>query len=88
MKNRFNQGKPANLYFYRDNAQKEVDLLHKKANNFYAYEIKSSKTFHPDFMKGINHLKGIFKDRILKSAIIYDGITQFNSLNFRDFYLD
>ncbi|WP_099291489.1 ATP-binding protein [Butyricimonas sp. Marseille-P3923] len=88
MKNRFNQGKPANLYFYRDNAQKEVDLLHKKANNFYAYEIKSSKTFHPDFMKGINHLKGIFKDRILKYAIIYDGITQFNSLNFKDFYMD
>ena len=32
MKNRFNQGKTANLYFYRDKSQKEVDLLHVKAN--------------------------------------------------------
>lgn len=88
MKHRFNLGKPANLYFYRDNTQKEVDLLHTKGNNFYAYEIKSSKVFHVNFTKGINYLKGIFKDRVIKTGIIYDGITVGNTINFRDFYLD
>lgn len=88
MKNRFNQGKPANLYFYRDNTQKEVDLLHTKGNDFYAYEIKSSKVFHTDFTKGINYIKELFKERIVRTGIIYDGETVANTINFRDFYLD
>lgn len=57
MKNRFNAGRPANLYFYRDNTQKEVDLLHTVGNDFYAYAIKSAATFHADFTKGLNYLK-------------------------------
>lgn len=89
MKNRFNRGKPANLYFYRDNTQKEIDLLYTKANDFYAYEIKSGRTFHKDFTKGINYVKEIFKGRIKQSAVIYDGETSPGiAVNFRDFYLD
>lgn len=88
MKNRFNQGKPANLYFYRDNTQKEVDLLHTKGNNFYAYEIKSGKVFHTNFIKGINYIKELFKERVTKTGVIYDGETVANTINFRDFYLD
>lgn len=33
MKNRHNKGKEPNLYFYRDQSQKKVDLLHILANN-------------------------------------------------------
>ena len=51
MKNRFNQGKTANLYFYRDKSQKEVDLLHVKANDFHIYEIKSGQTYHDRFAR-------------------------------------
>lgn len=89
MKNRFNRGKMPNLYFYRDNTQKEVDLLHTKGNDFYAYEIKSGTTFNKDFVKGINYLKEIFKERVTKTGVIYDGDTTPNiTTNFRDFYLD
>lgn len=89
MKNRFNQGKTANLYFYRDKSQKEVDLLHVKANDFHIYEIKSGQTFHADFMNGINYFKNIFKNRVTNSAVIYDGDTTTNHMiNFRDFYLE
>lgn len=89
MKNRFNRGKPANLYFYRDKSQKEVDLLYTKANNFYAYEIKSGQTFHADFTKGLSYIKEIFKGRIIKSGVIYDGRTMADDvINFRDFYMD
>ena len=89
MKNRFNQGKTANLYFYRDKSQKEVDLLHVKANDFHIYEITSGQTFHADFMNGINYFKNIFKNRVTNSAVIYDGDTTTNHMiNFRDFYLE
>lgn len=88
MKNRFNRGKMPNLYFYRDSTQKEVDLLHTVANDFYAYEIKSGKVFHKDFMKGIDYIKEIFKERVTRTGIIYDGETIANTVNFRDFYLD
>lgn len=89
IKNRFNQGKDANLYFYRDKSQKEVDLLQVKGYEFAAYEIKSSTTFNRDFMKGINYLKEIFKERITETGVIYDGDTTPGiTINFRDFYMD
>ncbi len=61
MKNRFNRGQDPNLYFYRDKNQKEVDLLHIHSNEIWAYEIKSSQSFHKEFFKGIDYLSGIFK---------------------------
>lgn len=93
MKNRLNKGKDPNLYFYRDKSQKEVDLLHTVANGIYAYEIKSAKSFHKEFFKGIDYVKGIFKDQITRSAIIYDGEDERDTVengiyNFRKFYLD
>lgn len=93
MKNRLNKGKDPNLYFYRDKSQKEVDLLHTVANEIYAYEIKSAKSFHKEFFKGIDYIKGVFKDQITRSAIIYDGEEERDTVqngiyNFRKFYLD
>lgn len=89
LKNLFNQGKPANLYFYRDSSQKEVDLVYTKANDFYTYEIKSAQTFHREFMKGLDYLKKLFQDRVQKSVLIYDGASDSdNIINFRNFNLD
>lgn len=93
MKNRFNQGKDPNLYFYKDKSQKEVDLIHTRAHELYAFEIKSSQTYNKDFYKGLKYVKDIFKSRITRSALIYDGdviiSTEENgAYNFRDFCLD
>ncbi len=93
MKNRFNQGKDPDLYFYKDKSQREVDLIHTQANDLYAYEIKSSQTFHKDYYSGINYLKDLFGGRLVRSALIYDGeiekITNENgAFNFRNFHLD
>lgn len=93
MKNRLNRGKDPNLFFYRDKSQKEVDLLHTQANEIYAYEIKSSQSFHKEFFKGIDYLKGIFGDRLTRTAVIFDGKdelpTEQNGVyNFRNFYLE
>lgn len=93
LKSRMNRGKDANLYFYRDKSQREVDLVHTTGNTLSAYEIKSSKTFNPDFFKGINYIKDIFKDRLTRSAVIYGGDTETPAdekgvINYRNFYLE
>lgn len=93
MKNRFNQGKDADLYFYKDKSQNEVDLLHVKGHELQAYEIKSAQTYNADFYKGLRYIKPLFGDRITRSALIYDGslasdAPENGALNFRDFYLE
>jgi predicted AAA+ superfamily ATPase len=92
IKNRLNKAKDPNLYFYRDKSQKEVDLLHLKGNQIQAYEIKSSQSYQKEYYKGIDYLKGILNDRLVKSALIYDGKDEMDSdengaYNFRHFYL-
>lgn len=45
-KNRFNQGKEAGMYFFRDSAGNEVDLILEKNETIFAIEIKA--THKPD----------------------------------------
>lgn len=92
MKNRLNRAKDPNLYFYRDKSQKEVDLLHLTGYQLQAYEIKSGQSYHKEYYKGIDYLKDIFKERLTRSALIYDGTDEIpteenGAYNFRHFYL-
>jgi hypothetical protein len=93
IKNKLNKGKDTNLYFYRDKSQHEVDLLHVRGMEIDAYEIKSSKTFHKDFYKGLSYVKKLFGERISKAAVVYDGEAEVDSelsgvYNFRTIHLD
>ncbi|HNY44560.1 MAG: ATP-binding protein [Bacteroidota bacterium] len=72
-KNRHNQGKDSNLFFYRDSNGVEVDLLLKNGNNYSAIEIKSSQTYHIEFETGIKSLESLLKDRLSNKAILYAG---------------
>ncbi len=73
LKNRYNQGKESNIYFYRDNLQKEVDIVAENGEKLSIFEIKSAKDFHKDFFKGLNYFKKIFPHRVEKSLLINDG---------------
>lgn len=93
IKNRLNRAKDPNLYFYRDKSQKEVDLLHLTGFQLQAYEIKSGQSYHKEYYKGIDYIKDIFKDRLTRSALIYDGKDEIQAeengaYNFRHFYLE
>lgn len=70
MKARWNQGLDARLYFYRDSNQKEVDVLFKSGHELIPIEIKSSKTFHADFKKGIEHFQKLAGDRVIQPSIL------------------
>lgn len=73
LKERYNQGKESNLFFYRDSNDVEVDLLLKKGNEYCAIEIKSSQTYHPEFEAGIKSLGKVLNNRITDKAVIYAG---------------
>ncbi len=73
VKNALNRGIEPNCYFYRDSNHNEVDLLFKTGNNLIPIEIKSSQTFHSDFLKGLHYFKKIAKDRCPTGFLIYAG---------------
>ncbi len=73
MKHRANKGLESNAYFYRDSNQHEIDLLMKRGHDLIPIEIKSSKTFHPEFLKGLHYFKGIAPSRFKTGYLIYAG---------------
>lgn len=73
LKQRYNQAKGNNLFFYRDSNQNEVDLVLRNENGLKAIEIKSSQTYNPEFEKGIKILCSVVKEDIKTKAIVYTG---------------
>ncbi|MFC1477840.1 ATP-binding protein [Candidatus Margulisiibacteriota bacterium] len=73
IKNRFNQSKDHNLFFYRDKLKNEIDVIIKSGREIIPLEIKSASTFHMDFLKGIEYISKIIPDKIKSSYIVYTG---------------
>lgn len=74
-KDRLNRGVDGGLYFYRDSNGNEVDLLVKTGSQYSCYEIKSSATFHPDFIKGLSNFEKNYPDLNKEKTVIYTGRT-------------
>jgi len=68
-----NNGINANLFFYRDSSGKEVDLLIKSGLKMIPIEIKSSSSFSPEFLKGIEYWRAISKKNSSEGVVIYAG---------------
>lgn len=73
LKQRYNQGKESNLYFYRDSNQNEIDLLLKRNSGLYGIEIKSSMTYHKDFEKALKRIDEWVKAPVDGKAVVYAG---------------
>ncbi len=56
-KNRFNMGINEGLYFFRDSAGNEIDLLMEKGGSTLAVEIKSSKKINSGMIQGLRYWK-------------------------------
>jgi len=87
MKARLNQGKDPHLYYYRDNNQREIDVIYKSGNELVPIEIKSSETFHPAFMKSLEFLEKLVPERVSRGYVIYGGedsysFSRFSVLNY------
>lgn len=73
IKNRFNHVKDNNIYFYRDHAGNEVDVVLDYGDGLYSIEIKSAETVHADFFKGLNFYHHLAGKKNTKRFIIYAG---------------
>ncbi len=59
------------LYYWRDKAGHEVDLLLENEESLYPIEIKSAQTINTDFFKNILYYNTLSQTR--KGALIYSG---------------
>jgi predicted AAA+ superfamily ATPase len=78
LKNRFNNGKNSNLFYYKDQSKREVDIVQEFGNQYHAYEVKSAKTFHTNFLDTLKYLKSILGDSLAKTQVIFDGEIDLN----------
>ena len=77
VKRQFNTGKVAELYFWRDSAGHEVDLLVLNGSLLLPVEIKSGSTFSSDWTAALRKLSAIFGDAALPPGIVYGGEGQY-----------
>lgn len=73
LKQRFNAGLSANLYFWRNNIGDEIDVIIEQASKLQPIEIKSAQTIAPQFMSGLNKWMGIAGESALPPQLIYGG---------------
>ena len=73
VKQRFNAGRPADLYFWRDNVGHEVDVLYETPHGLQAVEIKSGSTFAPDWPAAARKWQTFAGDEALAPVIVYGG---------------
>lgn len=73
LKTRLNQGMDPQLYFFRDSHGHEVDVIYQSGNSLVPIEIKSSKTFHKDYLKNISFFQKVVGDRYKEGILIYSG---------------
>ncbi|MDP1623070.1 MAG: ATP-binding protein [Bacteroidales bacterium] len=89
LKHRFNKGVDPSVFYYRDSHHVEVDLILRKGQELIPIEIKSSSTYHPDFLKGLNYFSKVFGGRVTDMYLIYDGKMEQSApkkiMNYRSF---
>lgn len=75
IKNRYNVAKEPNIYFYRENSGREVDIIEETPDGLNIYEVKAGATFQPDFTKNLKYLQKLLPD-VRTATVIYNGETQ------------
>ncbi|MHB8090053.1 MAG: ATP-binding protein [Syntrophales bacterium] len=73
LKNRFNQGLPSNLYYWRDSKGLEIDLLLEDGEKLHAIEIKSGQTIASDFFHSLKLWGKLAGQTDLPAWLIYGG---------------
>lgn len=72
-KYRLNRGLDPSLFYYRDIQKNEIDVIYKKGHNLVPIEIKSSKTYHTEFIEKLRYFQMIAKERAPEAFLIYGG---------------
>lgn len=73
MKWRYNQGLDPQLYYYRDVQKNEIDVIFKNGDQLVPIEIKSSQTYHSEFLQKLEFFQQLAKSRAPEGYLIYAG---------------
>jgi len=73
VKQRFNAGQRAELFFWRDNTGHEVDVVYDTPQGLQGIEIKSGSTFASDWPKAINKWSSLATDPVCTPRIVFGG---------------
>lgn len=73
LKARYNQGHPADLYFWRDNNGLKADLIFETGGSLQMVEIKSGRTLTSEYMRAGKKAASFAKDQALIPCLIYGG---------------
>ena len=68
-----NRGEKPNMYFYRDSAKNEVDILLEAGDGISLLEVKSAQTVASDAMKPTRVVADILGDRVKDMSLVYGG---------------
>ena len=69
----YNRGLVPPLFFWRDNAQHEVDLLLNVGGGLRPVEIKSGMTYRNDFFKSLDWFSGVADVPLSQPTVVYGG---------------
>ena len=75
LKARWNAGKDAGLYFFRDSNGLEIDLLQSANRKLYPFEIKAGRTYSKDFAGNIKKFRR-FSGKAERGCVIYAGTAE------------
>ena len=81
LKKNYNSLQTPNLYFWRDHKGAEIDLIVDKAGKLLPVEIKSSATFHSDFLKNIVSWQKLKGNNNKGGYLVYNGKNEFKLKN-------
>ena len=81
LKRRLHAGQESDLYFWRDSAGHELDIIIDLGNRLIPVEVKSGQTIAKDFFKGLNFWKALSNDPSAPAALIYAGSRSLHQKN-------
>ena len=73
VKQRFNAGRGADLYFWRDSTGLEIDIVFEQADGLQAIEIKSGATVASDWLHGLSRWRALLGEPAPASWIVFGG---------------
>ncbi len=73
LKQRWNQGLSADIYFWRDNHGMEIDLLFEYQGRLHAVEIRSGATFSPDWLQACQRWQRYAGSEAAAPVLVYGG---------------
>jgi predicted AAA+ superfamily ATPase len=76
-KNYMHRGEQPRLYFWRDAAGHEVDIIIDRGDALIPVEIKSAQTFSPGFLDNLVYFRKLSGDMEAPAALIYGGEESF-----------